>query len=295
MGKLRLLAAAGAFALSVSASAAADLGPPPVHLPPPPPIAGDFGGWYLRGDVGVGIYTYDKFTDPGVERIAAVSGRPGSFLTGHLDDTAFAGVGVGYQVNNWFRFDLTGEYRTASKFGAVDRYDFDCSFAPFGRCDPFFGRPSVERNNVYSGSYSSLVGLANAYVDLGTFAGLSPFVGAGIGFANNRTRGVYDFDPSEFGGGGFAPAKTKTNVAFALHAGVGYEVSQNLKLEVAYRYLNLGDAETGKFYCFCGGAPGTAQTIKNIESHDIKIGMRWLLAAPAPGPVHYEKPLVRKF
>lgn len=293
MGNLRLIAAAGVFALSVGAAAAADLGPPPVHLPPPPHVAADFGGWYLRGDVGVGIHTYDKFTDPGVEAVAAVSGNPGSFLTGHLDDAAFFGVGVGYQFNNWLRFDVTGEYRTAAKFGAIDRYDFDCSFGAFGRCDPFFGRRYVERNNIYSGSYSAIVGLANAYVDLGNFWGVVPFVGAGVGFAHNRTRGVYDFDPSEFGGGGFAPAKGKTNFAYALHAGLGYDVSPNLKLEVAYRFLSLGDVETGRFYCICGGVAGTSQTIKDVVSHDFKVGMRWLLAAPAQAT--YEKPLVRKF
>lgn len=36
--------------------------------------------------------------------------------------SALFGVGVGYQFNNWLRFDMTGEFRGKSLFIAQDKY-----------------------------------------------------------------------------------------------------------------------------------------------------------------------------
>src|SRR5690242_4178780 len=58
MADLRALAltAAAVVALSSAAFAADLLPPPPSFEPPPPPIAApEMGGWYIRGDVGVGF------------------------------------------------------------------------------------------------------------------------------------------------------------------------------------------------------------------------------------------------
>ncbi|HEX7883759.1 MAG TPA: porin family protein, partial [Afipia sp.] len=50
MRTLKKLFAAGAASLISSAALAADLPPPPPMYVPPP--VEDFGGWYLRGDIG---------------------------------------------------------------------------------------------------------------------------------------------------------------------------------------------------------------------------------------------------
>lgn len=58
MTKLKALALAGAVAAAWGRLAiAADLPPAPPLPPPSPPDFGDFSGWYLRGDVGMGIAT----------------------------------------------------------------------------------------------------------------------------------------------------------------------------------------------------------------------------------------------
>ena len=41
--------------------------------------------------------------------------------------TLFA-VGVGYQFNNWFRGDITGQYRGKSNFKGTDLIGFPCPF-----------------------------------------------------------------------------------------------------------------------------------------------------------------------
>ena len=43
----------------------------------------------------------------------------------------------------------------------------------------------------------------------------------------------------------YAADNGKWNFAWALHAGVGYKVSPNVTIELAYSYMNLGDATTG--------------------------------------------------
>jgi opacity protein-like surface antigen len=88
----------------------------------------------------------------------------------------------------------------------------------------------------------------------------------------------------------FAPTASKWDLAWALHAGVGYQVSPGLTLELAYHYVNLGDGVTGALTDFHGFTRGRTIQFKDISSHDLSIGMRWELNSP---PM-YEPPLVRK-
>jgi opacity protein-like surface antigen len=70
MRSVRFLVAAGAASLLSSAAFAADMpiAPPPQYYAPPP--VADFGGWYLRGDIG--------FSNQRVKNIAAISSTTGS-------------------------------------------------------------------------------------------------------------------------------------------------------------------------------------------------------------------------
>ncbi|HRK25019.1 MAG TPA: outer membrane beta-barrel protein [Beijerinckiaceae bacterium] len=297
MGSLKTLSFAGAVAMVatsaalVTPAAAADLMPPPMVAPAPPPmIDAGISGLYLRGDVGVGKLNHDGFHQP---EVAAAPG--GHWLRTSLGDTALMGVGVGYQVNSFLRFDVTGEYRTAASLSGVDGYNFFCTFAG-GSC-PAIGT-TIRRNNFWSGKMSSFVVLANAYADLGTWNGLTPFIGAGVGGAYNRIFGVTDFDPSDLGGGGYATDRSKWNFAWALHAGLAYDVTSNVKVELAYRYLNLGNVATGGLNCLsptgavCGYGP---LTVKSVSSSDVKLGVRWLLADRAMPVAMPAGPLIRKY
>jgi hypothetical protein len=61
-------------------------------------------------------------------------------------------------------------------------------------------------------------------------------------------------------------------------------------VELAYSYVNLGDAATGVVSDFTGFAANHTMGFKNITSHDLKLGVRWNLESPAV----YAPPLVRK-
>ena len=43
-------------------------------------------------------------------------------------------------------------------------------------------------------------------------------------------------------------------LAWAVHAGLAYNVTNNFKMELAYRYLNFGNVNTSVIDCAAGGA-----------------------------------------
>ena len=74
----------------------------------------------------------------------------------------------------------------------------------------------------------------------------------------------------------------KWNLAWAVHAGVAYKVTPNFTVELAYRYLDMGDGLTGDLRTFDGiNSVVNPMTFKSITSHDLKLGVRWDLEQPA--------------
>ena len=278
MVSVRFAALAGA-ALVVGAQAAGAADLPPIIRKAPPPVV-EFGGWYLRGDIG--------FSNEGLRDLTFVA-PDGSIPVQHnlskgFDSAGIFRLGVGYQFNSWFRADVTGEYRMSAHFQALNDVD---------RGDGVF-LPEHD-----FASKSEWVVLGNVYADLGTWWCMTPFVGAGVGAAFNRISNFQDFLNNDTpGANNFAIATEKTNFAWALHAGVAYRVNPNFSVELAYRYLNLGDATTGPmpgFDIFNTTNPNPQfghNDFHHIHSHDLTLGVRWLFSPmPPPEPLY---PLVRK-
>ena len=254
-------------------------------------VAPEFSGWYIRGDGGVGINNLRSSTSDFLPGFVVPSFQ---YDYAKLGDSGLIGIGVGYQFNNWFRADLTGEYRGSANYHAVASYD---GIAAGVNCGQVLGG-SPRCSDIYNGTVSSTVFMANGYVDLGTWAGLTPYIGAGVGFANNKS-GMFTDTALGLSGGGFSTGASKTNFAWAGMAGLSYAVSQNLKLEMGYRYLNLGSVNSGAIICQPVGiaCPQEVQKFK-LASHDLRIGMRWMIndtPAPMMAPAPMMQPLVRKY
>ena len=281
MRSVKFFFAAGAASLMSTAALAADMPsimpPPPAMYAPPPQPCCDFGGWYLRGDVGMTNQRIKSLDNPDPNATLFTPVGMG------FDSSMLWDIGVGYQFNNWFRADVTGQYRGKANFHGSQFTDV------------FAGSALVDN---YTGSKSETVIMANGYVDLGTWWCLTPFIGAGLGTSYNQITSFRDDGfGSTFGVARppsfvYAADNGKWNFAWALHAGVGYKVSPNVTIELAYSYMNLGDATTGTNSNYAGTpTPQFAWTMKNITSNDLKLGVRFNLNPPAPA---YAPPLVTK-
>jgi opacity protein-like surface antigen len=283
MANPRIIAVAGAVMLASTAAYAADM-PMPEPAPEPVPLVEAAGGWYLRGDIGFSNQQVDDL-DNALYHTGTIVNL--DHVQKSFDAAPFGGVGVGYQFNQWFRMDLTGEYRGSANFHGLDT--FTDTAGPTQGVD------------VYSARKYEITGLVNGYFDLGTWHNITPFIGAGVGVSRNT---IADFtDQGQFLTGGvtttsvaYGKDSSKVNFAWALMAGAGYEVAPGLTLEAAYRYINLGKAQSGDLIAFDGtNAVYNPMKFKDITSNDFKIGMRWALGGSTPAPAYADPPLMRKF
>lgn len=277
MARIKAILVAGAFVIgATNLAAAADLLPPP-PLAPEAPI--ESSGWYLRGDVGVGIDQLSQQNSTFANSVPFGFANNGS----GLGEQAIFGLGAGYQLNNWFRGDVTGEYRTSSHYWGLE------SYTPAG----LFPSPNCPATcyDRYSADISSAVFLANGYVDVGTWWGVTPFVGAGVGYTYNMFNGLTDTG-LETGGFGAAPNRGFGSLAWALMAGVSYAITPNIRLEFGYRYIDLGKVESYPIACVggCGGNGAESESF-HLTSNDVRLGLRYIFAeVPPPAP-----PLVTKY
>ena len=248
------IAACALVAIATPATAADLIPYEPVPVPP-----AVLGGWYLRGDIGYSNQQVDSLYNVLYTTADSVANVHREF-TG----APFASAGVGYKFNNWFRVDATGEYRSKSEFNGADLY----TLAGVGTFP-----------DVYTAKKSEWLALVNAYVDLGSWHGISPFVGAGVGAANVK---ISAFTDSGVGVDGISDAfafggeHDEWNFAWALYAGVGMAVTDNVTLEMAYRYLDMGDGASGDLRPYDGpGVIDNPMEFRDITSHDVKLGFRY--------------------
>ncbi|TPW32708.1 outer membrane protein [Pararhizobium mangrovi] len=268
---LALLSAAG------SAGAADLYQPEPAPQPEPivQPVAAS--GWYLRGDVGYAFgHSRGGYYFP--------DGNYKEFDHTKLDDSWFGGAGIGYQVTKHFRVDFTGDYGSGADFKGHS----EC------------GDSSCYSNDTSSAHMLSL--LANAYVDLGTYYGITPYVGAGIGGTHidfgkftssthcggSACGGAYDLSFDYDG-------KSDWRFTYALMAGASVDLTCNLKFDTSYRYRHVsgGGMSENIVASDAYANPYGRSYDKGIDLHDVRAGLRYTFggcAQPAPVYATYEQP-----
>ncbi|WP_204277322.1 outer membrane protein, partial [Klebsiella oxytoca] len=71
-----------------------------------------------------------------------------------------------------------------------------------------------------------------------------------------------------------------------------YKVNPGFTVELAYSYMNLGDASPGNYRAYDNSISGASSIkVKEITSHDVKLGVRWDINSP---PAYVPPPLVTK-
>ena len=296
--------------LPVAQTLAADYDPPIFVEEAPEYVPVEVGsGWYLRGDVGYNFHQDHKkfdlsFSDPYTQYE--------SIGFSETKTTVGATIGMGYHFNDFLRTDLNLGFLSTNKAEFFGTHLGGCGGTLItsttyydGEGDPI-DPPSTSTERVASDCYSSSVaksqawtGMANVYADLGTFVGLTPYVGAGIGLvytpvkvtvderlckAQQSVTGVTGVSETtqtflcdgqdsladadvEYPGTRFD--NNKVSLAYSLGAGFAYRVSQNTSVDFGYQYVTAPDAQ------YVTLRDGTIGIGEGIDYHQIKLGLRY--------------------
>lgn len=220
-----------------------------------PAVQPSAGPCYLRGDVG-----YSWSSDPEVNWLVT---RNNNFLTDDVTNVSMDGswlVEGGAGCGSGSR-GLRGEVAVGW------RGDRDLSGEP-GFWVPPGGVAGIDPLHT---SVESVTLMFNGYYDLGNFRGFVPYVGAGLGVSWNTT------DETYFTGNPFLTnrirGETETSFAWALMAGVGYQISPRAIIDLGYRYIDLGEATSGTIDS--AGFVNPPVRIDDLTAHEIKLGLRY--------------------
>jgi opacity protein-like surface antigen len=224
-------------------------------------VVPEVGAWYIRGYLGMSNQFYDGLESD----LFTTTGEFGWYDDGGFSSAPIVGAGVGYEFNDYLRGDLTVEWRGKSDFYALDWLDDASGLS----------------TNEYTAKKSELVFMANGYYDFGNFSGFTPYVGAGIGASYNTISHFRDVNVID-GGSGYADDNSEWNLAWALHAGLGFQATERMTIDFGYSFISLGDASTGELHNddpsepFPPAGNGGIQ-FNDIYSHDFKLGVRYSL------------------
>jgi opacity protein-like surface antigen len=247
----RSFVAGAALILAGTASAAADSYP--VMKSAPAPAYAQPASWYLRGDYGY------AWIDGG-ELNAATAPFPGV----SVDNAWGIGGGIGRYFARGFRGDITYEWRGTSDVHGSGGITTDFDF------------------------HSSVL-LVNLYYDFRPFERFTPYIGVGLGAVHHRTSGGQVLTtcgtPCTFDGG------KDWNAAGAFMAGLSFRIDHGqrapvsikddvpvaapgrLHIDVGYRFLYLGDVETGSVTGVTFATPGPR--LEDVMAHEFRVGLRW--------------------
>ncbi|WP_102957596.1 outer membrane protein [Mangrovicella endophytica] len=215
-------------------------------------------GWYIRGDV-----SYDMKSDLDTSySVFADDGTTGPIVIGEGEDgldlkDGFAfGVGFGYRFTDFLRGDLT-----------ASRWEKDVD--------------GLEGDAIgLSSEVEAWELMTNVYADLGTFAGFTPYVGAGAGavhtkFSAECASGTIDcnlLDNQE------TSSNSDWRFAYALMAGVSYDLTADLKLDAGYRFVSTEGGKTFSYQADVGpGSVGATVEDDGFDRHTVQVGLRYSL------------------
>jgi opacity protein-like surface antigen len=209
---------------------------------------------YVRGDLGGAFSTNTDVTDVNSSASNALLG-PGVRISGDSGNSVIFGAGVGGRITPLFRADATLSYMPSFQFRGTDN----------------LGLASTETADI-----DSFVGLVNGYVDFNglapnMFGGFQPYVDAGIGFAVNHVGTTH---ASLFGATATLSDETHTSFAWGAGAGVAYAIQPNILLDLAYKYLDLGEVRTGTTLNVAGVTAQVGAAKAGLQAHTVTLGVR---------------------
>jgi opacity protein-like surface antigen len=257
-------------------AASADFGQPFPGLAAPAPhedMVEFASNWYVRGDL-----AYAQETFPNIAPFTF--GSSPSVL-----NTYSADIGGGYKVNDWFRTDLILDYRAQiHAIGSAATPCFTNVTNPPPSGNPV-GATCIDHSDNEIHRWDLL---ANGYLDLGTWDGFTPYIGAGAGVTWARIQQSDNFTLNGLpcgAGCGFitnggkvatfadfdsSQSSNHYEFAWAVMAGVAIAIADHTQLDVGYRFLDLGTI-TG-----ISSATGASVT-QRVRANEVRAGLRYMI------------------
>lgn len=248
-----------------------------VPVPAPIPVPETF-RWYVRADIGIGLGQEPSINERGLvygedTPFDAVTpfGMSSTWFNGDFDTFFIGGVGAGIYLTPRFRADVTVDARTKADVTANQTGAYAALPAP----------NTVLFNTQDKTEVRAVVTLANLYWDLSQRgSGITPYVGAGFGFAvrsmdrmNETTEVLVD------GVGNPLAARTwggqdkahQVAPAAAVMAGLSYDISPGTILDVNYRFMWMGGVDMSTRI----NGYNSRLNIGDSIDHQIRAGLRW--------------------
>ena len=233
-------------------------------------------GVYIKGQAGYGVVN-DADVVPFASQFNGIQGE----ING--EGNLALGLGVGYDFGNGWRIELDAN-QLYNDMGAIS------------------GLPATQAKLRTTGF------MMNALYDFDDFGRWEPYVGLGLGVADNSvTLGAQDFlndtgtvlvvHPSCVS----RPAAPTTaracvvndtdkTLAWNLIAGLGYNITDNLTWDTTYKYTDIGSLDLEGTYVRAGivGVGGITEslgaTVEDVTSHTILTGFRYRFGKATPPP-----------
>lgn len=216
-------------------------------------------GYYISGKVGASMeaFSQQKYSD--IDTTGLFKDEYGNW--GSKRKTTFnLGVQSGYNLKSSYnlpiRLELDYTYRGEAK--------------PTTTSDIYYTSGAVVDAGVELKIKTTLHTLMfNTYYDIDTGSAFTPYLSAGIGASVIDATFGFNF-PNDTTVEGGSISKTKTKFAWAVGLGVSYNLSQNVDLDLGYRYLNAGKITIDNSY-----DAGSESLSAKIATHDVSLGLRY--------------------
>ncbi|MEM1306992.1 MAG: outer membrane beta-barrel protein [Pseudomonadota bacterium] len=211
--------------------------------------------WYVRLDGSYANHDNPVLVEQGIDTLTQSS----------IDNTWSFGGGFGIYFTDAVRGDFTYERR----FEADVQGDLNHANATL---------PGTRKFGLKSDLF-----LANLYYDFDNRSRFTPYIGAGLGFVRHTTTdGTVETCGCTTG---TIDGKDSWHVAAALMAGAQVKLFRGLSLDTGYRFLYLGEAETGAVSITDrttapGVTTGTTEIsddpiVEELHAHEFRIGLRY--------------------
>ncbi|HCP3528829.1 TPA: porin family protein [Escherichia coli] len=217
-------------------------------------------GFYLTGKAGTSVVSLSdqRFLSGDEEETSKYKG-------GDDHDTVFSGgIAAGYDFYPQFSIPVRTELEFYARGKADSKYNVDKDSWSGG-----YWRDDL-KNEV---SVNTL--MLNAYYDFRNDSAFTPWISAGIGYAriHQKTTGIstWDYGYGSSGRESLSRSGSADNFAWSLGAGVRYDVTPDIALDLSYRYLDAGDSSVS--YKDEWGDKYKSEV--DVKSHDILLGVTY--------------------